>query len=131
MPRCAVYHDGMSRRSRSLAQRVRDHIGFSVVAIGVVFIVLRLLGVRSTVAGFAFSVLITLALNVGLSYYSEHRARNPRPQRGSRGGGDIRFREDDRRPDPRGGRPPLEDRDPRAPRDGTRRGEAEVRRDHG
>ena len=46
---------GMSRRSRTLAQRVRDHIGFSVVAIGVLFVVLRLLGLRSTVAGFALS----------------------------------------------------------------------------
>lgn len=80
---------------------MRDHIGFSVVAIGVLFIVLRLLGVRSTFAGFAMSVAITLALNVGLSYYQEHRARNPRPQRQVRGGGDIRFREDDRRHDPR------------------------------
>lgn len=80
---------------------MRDHIGFSVIAIGVLFIVLRLLGVRSTFAGFALSVGITLALNVGLSYYNEHRARNPRPQQPARGGGDIRFREEDRRDDPR------------------------------
>ncbi|MGP9537690.1 hypothetical protein ACT3SP_06735 [Brachybacterium sp. AOP43-C2-M15] len=92
----------MSRRPRSLAQRVRDHIGFSVVAIGVVFIVLRLLGVRSTFAGFAFSVAITLALNIGLSYYNDHRAKNPRPRREVRGGGDIRYREDDRSRDDRG-----------------------------
>ncbi|ASK66504.1 hypothetical protein CFK39_12565 [Brachybacterium avium] len=91
----------MSRRPRSLVQRVRDHIGFSVIAIGVLFIVLRLLGVRSTFAGFVLSVVITLGLNVGLSYYNEHRARNPRPQRQPRSGGDIRFREDDRRHDPR------------------------------
>ncbi len=91
----------MSRRPLILGHRVRDHLGFSVVEIGVLFIVLRLLGVRSTVAGFAMSVAITLALNVGLSYYQEHRARNPRPQREVRGGGDIRFREDDRRYDPR------------------------------
>ena len=80
---------------------MRDHIGFSVIAIGVLFIVLRLVGVRSTFAGFALSVVITLGLNVGLSYYNDHRARNPRPQRQARGGGDIRFREDDRRFDPR------------------------------
>ncbi|MDN5822143.1 MAG: hypothetical protein L0H39_11725 [Brachybacterium sp.] len=91
----------MSRRARSLVQRVREHIGFSVIAIGVLFIVLRLLGVRSTFAGFALSVVITLGLNVGLSYYNDHRARNPRPQRQARGGGDIRFREDERRYDPR------------------------------
>ncbi|MEY8655353.1 hypothetical protein [Brachybacterium paraconglomeratum] len=88
----------MSRRSRSLVQRVRDHLGFSIVAIGVLFIVLRLLGMRSTLGGFVLSVGITLALNVGLSYYYERRARNPRPQREPRGDGDIRFREDDRRP---------------------------------
>lgn len=87
----------MSRRPRSLTQRVRDHLGFSVVAIGVLFIVLRLVGVRSTFAGFALSVVITLGLNVGLSYFNEHRARNPRPQREVRGGGDIRFREADPR----------------------------------
>ena len=85
----------MNRRPRGLVQRVRDHIGFSVIAIGVLFIVLRLLGVRSTFAGFALSVGITLALNVGLSYYYDHRAKNPRPERRGRGGGDIRFREDD------------------------------------
>lgn len=91
----------MSRRSRSLATRVREHIGFSVIAIGVLFIVLRLLGVRSTFAGFMLSVGITLALNVGLSYYNDRRARNPRPQAAPRGGGDIRWREDDRPRDDR------------------------------
>ncbi|WP_193104813.1 hypothetical protein [Brachybacterium sp. FME24] len=91
----------MSRRSRSLAQRVQEHLGFSVIAIGVLFIVLRLLGVRSTFAGFALSVGITLALNVGLSYYNDRRARNPRPQVEGRGGGDIRWREDDRPRDDR------------------------------
>lgn len=105
-----VYDATMSRRSRSLVQRVRDHLGFSIVAIGVLFIVLRLLGMRSTLGGFVLSVGITLALNVGLSYYYERRARNPRPQRGSRDGGDIRFREDDR--GPRDDRR-IEDLDPR------------------
>lgn len=85
----------MNRRPRGLVQRVRDHIGFSVIAIGVLFIVLRLLGVRSTFAGFALSVGITLALNVGLSYYNDYRAKHPKPERQGRGGGDIRFREDD------------------------------------
>ncbi len=101
----------MSSRSRSLVQRVRDHLGFSIVAIGVLFIVLRLLGVRSTFGGFVLSVAITIALNVGLSYYQERRARNPRPQREARGGGDIRFRQDDR---------DVEDRRARDRRDGTR-----------
>ena len=97
----------MSRRPRSLTARIRDHIGFSVVAIGVVFIVLRLLGVRSTFTGFAMSVGITLALNVGLSYFTDYRAKHPRTQPAPRGG-DIRFRDDnrsldDRRYDPRAG----------------------------
>lgn len=91
----------MSRRSRSLVQRVREHLGFSVVAIGVLFVVLRLVGVRSTFMGFVLSVGITLALNVGLSYYQDRRARNPRPQVAPRGGGDIRWREDDRPGDDR------------------------------
>jgi hypothetical protein len=75
---------------------VRDHLGFSIVAIGVLFIVLRLLGMRSTLGGFVLSVGITLALNVGLSYYYERRARSSRPRQEARGGGDIRFREVDR-----------------------------------
>jgi hypothetical protein len=86
----------MSSPSRSLVQRVRDHLGFSIVAIGVLFIVLRLLGMRSTLGGFVLSVGITLALNVGLSYYYERRARSSRPRQEARGGGDIRFREVDR-----------------------------------
>src|SRR5699024_2783083 len=53
------YDGGMSRRPRSLVQRVRDHLGFSVIAIGVLFILLRLVGVRSTFAGFVLSVAIT------------------------------------------------------------------------
>ncbi len=98
----------MSRASRGLVQRVREHIGFSVVAIGVLFVVLRLVGIRSTFAGFAMSVLITLALNVGLSYYQEYRAKNPKKQPAPRGGGDIRFREDDDYRDE--ARPRYEDR---------------------
>ena len=105
----------MNRRPRGLVQRARDHIGFSVVAIGVLFIVLRLVGVRSTFAGFALSVGITLALNVGLSYYYDYRAKNPRPQRENRGGGDIRFREDDGR-DERRYDPRAEDRRPQRER---------------
>jgi hypothetical protein len=97
---------------------VRDHLGFSIVAIGVLFIVLRLLGMRSTLGGFVLSVGITLALNVGLSYYYERRARSPRPQREVRGGGDIRFREadDDRHDVDRRD----EDRRARDRRDGSR-----------
>lgn len=95
MLRVRGYDGRMSRRSRSLVQRVREHIVFSVVAIGVLFIVLRLVGVRSTFAGFVLSVGITLALNIGLSYYNDYRARSPRRSAPSPGGGDIRWREDD------------------------------------
>lgn len=87
----------MSRPSRSLVQRVRDHLGFSVIAILAIFILLRLVGVRSTVSGFVLSVAITLALNVGLSYYTERRARSPRRPAEPSGGGDIRWHEDERR----------------------------------
>ena len=87
----------MSRSARSLTQRIREHLGFSVVAIGVLFILLRLLGVRSTVSGFFLSVVITLALNVGLSYWSEHRARTARRSGPPQEGTDIRWREDERR----------------------------------
>lgn len=116
-PRGHHYDGPMSRRRRTLFQRVREHIGFSVIAIGVLFVLLRLLGLRSTFAGFVLSVGITLALNVALSYYSDYRAKHPRPQRPSeRGGGDIRFREEEReerRYDPRdlGPRSPRDDRD--------------------
>ncbi|MGY5763985.1 hypothetical protein ACXET9_02130 [Brachybacterium sp. DNPG3] len=83
---------------RGLVQRIRDHLGFSVGAIVVLFVVLRLLGFRSTLTGLLLSVLITLALNVGLSYYYDQRARRGRrPSRPARGGGDIRWSEDERR----------------------------------
>lgn len=91
----------MSRRPRSLAQRIREHLGFSVVAILALFIILRLFGVRSTFAGFALSVGITLALNVGLGYYNDFRARSGKASAPARGGGDIRWRdEDEPRSDP-------------------------------
>ena len=67
----------------------------SVVMIGVLFIVLRIAGLRSTFTSFLLSVIITIALNVGLSYYAEYRARRPRTP-APRGGGDIRWREEDR-----------------------------------
>ncbi|MEE1618974.1 hypothetical protein V1260_12960 [Brachybacterium sp. J144] len=85
----------MSRRSRSLLGRIKDHLVISVVTIGVLFIVLRLAGLRSTFASFMLSLLITIGLNVGLSYYADYRARRPRSP-APRGGGDIRWREEDR-----------------------------------
>src|SRR5690625_4013587 len=95
----------MSRRSRSLVQRIRDHIVFSVVAIGELFIVLRLLGMRSTVAGVAFSVGVALALKVGLSYYNEYRARTPERRTVHAGRGEFPRRADEA--PPRGGAGPA------------------------
>ncbi|EYT50706.1 hypothetical protein M3C58_05030 [Brachybacterium muris] len=89
-------------RRRSLTQRIRDTLGFSVVAILVLFIILRLVGVRSTFSSFFLSVVITIALNVGLSYWGEHSARRRSQQDRSyddrtRRDSDIRWREDERR----------------------------------
>ncbi|MCG7309670.1 hypothetical protein Bra3105_15525 [Brachybacterium halotolerans subsp. kimchii] len=115
----------MAPRSRSLTGRIRDQIGFSLVAVLVLFMLLRVFGVRSSVAGLVLSIALTLALNVGLSYIGEARARSARrrAQDGSRdprrydprddldaperrggtregrrrqGGGDIRWRDDGR-----------------------------------
>ena len=87
---------------RSLTQRIRDTLGFSVVAILVLFVILRLLGVRSTFSSFFLSVVITIALNVGLSYWNESSARRRSAQGRSydhapRRDSDIRWREDERR----------------------------------
>lgn len=88
----------MAPSTRTFGRRIRDHLLFSVVAIFGLFLVLRLFGVRSTVSGLFLSILITLALNVGLSYLTEARARrNARsPRSVPRGGGDIRWRDEDR-----------------------------------
>lgn len=84
----------MAPRSRSLTRRIRDQIGFSLVAVLVLFMLLRVFGVRSSVAGLVLSIVLTLALNVGLSYIGEQRARSAR----RRAGGGSR---DPRRYDPR------------------------------
>lgn len=84
----------MPRRSRSFLQRIRDQIGFSLVTLLVLFMLLRLVGVRSTVASFVLSLVVTVGLNVALSYWSEHRAARPVPPPR---GGDIRWRDDDDR----------------------------------
>lgn len=86
----------MAPRSRSLTRRIRDQIGFSLVAVLVLFMVLRVFGVRSSVASLVLSIVLTLALNVGLSYIGEQRARSAR----RRAADDAR---DPRRYDPRDG----------------------------
>src|SRR5699024_5169307 len=87
------YDERVSRLSRSMVQRMRVSIVVSVGAIGLLFIVLRLLGMRSTVAGFAISVGITLALNDGLSHYNDYRPRSLSLRTVPAVGGDIRWRE--------------------------------------
>lgn len=96
------HYSGPVPRRRTLTQRIRDTLGFSVVAILVLFLILRVAGVRSTFSSFFLSVVITIALNVGLSYWNESSARRRAQQdrsyddRGRRDA-DIRWREDDRR----------------------------------
>lgn len=84
-----------SPRSRGLSQRIRDQLLFSVVTILVLFLILRLVGVRASVPSLFLSIMLTLALNVGLSAWQERRARSPRQNHPVRGG-DIRWREEDR-----------------------------------
>lgn len=90
----------MAPRSRSFTGRIRDQLVFSVVAVLILFVALRFLGVRSPVSSIFLSVMLTLALNVGLSYWGEARARRERRASSQRqvrsGGGDIRWRDDDR-----------------------------------
>lgn len=96
----ACHNEAMptSPGGRSFGQRIRDHIMFSVVAMTIIFIALRLLHVRATMAGLLLSIALTLALNVGLSYYydaqAKRRARDAAAGRVDRKpAGDIRFRE--------------------------------------
>lgn len=88
-----------------MVQRMRDQLMFSVVSILLLFVVLRVVGVRSSVGSIVLSIALTVMLNVALTYWADSRdAREQR--RGARrepmrGGGDIRWREDDRPPDQR------------------------------
>ena len=72
---------------------MRRQIGTSLVILLVLFMLLRLAGIKSTVAGFVLSLVVTVLLNVGLSYVAEHRARRPATAP-VRGGGDIRWRDE-------------------------------------
>ena len=89
----------MASRPRSLTGRIRDQLAFSVGAVLVLFLVLRVFGVRSSVAGIALSILLTLALNVGLAAWGEARSRRTaqRPRQAPRErDADIRWRDDER-----------------------------------
>lgn len=85
-------------RRKSLGARTKDHLFFSVVVMTGIFVVLSVVGVKARFASLVMSILLTLALNVGLSYYYDHRAQkqweaqqrgfDPRPR-----DTDIRFRD--------------------------------------
>lgn len=86
---------------RTLRQRIMDHLFFSVVVMTLFFMVLSLMGIKAKFASLVLSILLTLALNVGLSYYYEWRRdreraaiREGRANVRDRRDGDIRMRDE-------------------------------------
>ncbi|OFT21960.1 hypothetical protein [Dermabacter sp. HMSC08H10] len=86
---------------RTLRQRIMDHLFFSVVLMTLFFVVLSLMGIKAKFASLVLSILLTLALNVGLSYYYEWRRdreraaiREGRANVRDRRDGDIRMRDE-------------------------------------
>ena len=78
-----------------------DHLFFSVVVMTLFFVVLSLMGIMAKFASLVLSILLTLALNVGLSYYYEWRRdreraaiREGRANVRDRRDGDIRMRDE-------------------------------------
>lgn len=78
-----------------------DHLFFSVVVMTLFFVVLSLMGIKAKFASLVLSILLTLALNVGLSYYYEWRRdreraaiREGRANARDRRDGDIRMRDE-------------------------------------
>ena len=80
-----------------------DHLFFSVVVMTLFFVVLSLMGIKAKFASLVLSILLTLALNVGLSYYYEWRRDRERERAAIREGranvrdrrdGDIRMRDE-------------------------------------
>ena len=78
-----------------------DHLFFSVVVMTLFFVVLSLMGIKAKFASLVLSILLTLALNVGLSYYYEWRRdreraaiREGRANVRDRRDGDIRMRDE-------------------------------------
>lgn len=78
-----------------------DHLFFSVVVMTLFFMVLSLMGIKAKFASLVLSILLTLALNVGLSYYYEWRRdreraaiREGRANVRDRRDGDIRMRDE-------------------------------------
>lgn len=74
---------------------MRDQLMFSVVAILVLAVVLRVVGVRSSIGSLVLSIVLTLLLNVGLSYWAERRARGAQSRPAPRDA-DIRWRDEQR-----------------------------------
>lgn len=62
-------------RRKTLGQRIKDHLFFSVVSMTVIFVGLSLVGIKAKFGSLVLSILLTLALNVGLTYYYEHKTR--------------------------------------------------------
>lgn len=78
-----------------------DHLFFSVVVMTLFFVVLSLMGIKAKFASLVLSILLTLALNVGLSYYHEWRRdreraaiREGRANVRDKRDGDIRMRDE-------------------------------------
>lgn len=80
-----------------------DHLFFSVVVMTLFFVVLSLMGIKAKFASLVLAILLTLALNVGLSYYYEWRRDRDRERAAIREGranvrdrrdGDIRMRDE-------------------------------------
>ena len=88
-------------KRKTLRQRIMDHLFFSVVVMTLFFVVLSLMGIKAKFASLVLSILLTLALNVGLSYYYEWRRdreraaiREGRANVRDRRDGDIRMRDE-------------------------------------
>lgn len=94
-----LMNNNRSNLTKSLGQRIRDHLFFSVVVMSAIFVVLSLAGIKARFASLVLSILLTLALNVGLSYYYEYRANRALSDEKSNSAGasiapdsDIRFK---------------------------------------
>ncbi len=88
-------------KRKTLRQRIMDHLFFSIVVMTLFFVVLSLMGIKAKFASLVLSILLTLALNVGLSYYYEWRRdreraaiREGRAQPRDPRDGDIRMRDE-------------------------------------
>ncbi|WP_058234789.1 hypothetical protein [Devriesea agamarum] len=66
----------MARRSRTLRQRIGNQLLFSIAVLTVLFFLLKFIGIRVTMPGLVLSIVITVALNVALSYWNVNRSPN-------------------------------------------------------